>query len=165
MRKFATLVLIGLLVLIGTYLALPAPTFPEPPPGSLVSVEPADTESIFRKAFYTNLSRAEIMTYYRKEFYSPLLLVLNLPPEDAAIFIRDQTRSSYLEEIVHPGKQSLFINGFVPDKIQDTIIRDNELYKSKITVRYVPSTLVTRFTVLLMIAVSTYLLVKEISHA
>ncbi len=165
MRKFVLLVFIVVLAFIGIYLILPSPTFPNPPPGSLISVEPADTESTYRQAFYTNLSRAEIIQYYKQAFRTPLQLRLNHPPEDAATFIRDQTRSSFLEELVHPGKEVLFINGFVPKEVADTIVRDNKVYQSKITVRYVPSSVPTRLTVLLMLTISLYLLFREYTNA
>lgn len=165
MRKLASLVFIGLLVFIGIYLVWPTPDLPEPPPGSLKSVEPADTETVLRQAFYTDLSRADVIAYYKQAFRAPLQIRLNHPPEDAAVVIRDQTRSNYLEELVHPGKEALFINGFVPEKIQDTIVRNGKVYKSKITVHMVPSGISTRLTVLLMLGISAYLLARELKYA
>ncbi len=152
MKRILKLVFIGLLVITGIYLFLPGPAFPEPPPGSLISSEPADIESVYRKAYYTNLSRSEIMKYYKNEFNAPLQFGLNHPPEDATEIIRDQTRSNYLEELVHPWKESLFVNGFTPDKPQDIMVRDNKIYASKITIRFVPSTPAQRLTVLFMVA-------------
>jgi len=101
---------------MGIYLILPIPDFPPPPPGSLQSLEPADTESIYRKSYFTNMSRPEIMAMYDKSYSSPVQYRMDLPPESAYTVIRDQTRSSYLEEIIHPFRDSLYINVFVPIK-------------------------------------------------
>lgn len=164
MRVIIRLVLFVVLVLIGVYLSLPSSDIPTPPPGSLVSVEPADTESVYRRAYYTNLSRSAVMQYYAESLAHPLLVNLNHPPEDAGILIRDQTRSNFLQEFVHPWKESLFVNGFVPTLPQDIIVRDGKEYASKMTVHLVPSTIVTRLTVLLATAIVSYLILRESRH-
>ena len=68
-------------IFIGIYLALPSPKFPGPPPNSIQSTEPADTESIYRRAYYTNLSRLEIMDYYDKAFSWPGPISFKSPPK------------------------------------------------------------------------------------
>lgn len=157
---------IGLLVFIGIYLVLPSPSFPPPPPGSLQSTDPADTESIYRRAYYTNLSRLEIMDYYDSQFHGliPIQYRLDLPPEDAYPIIRDQTRSSFLEQIVHPGRESLYINAFVPTKPTEQINIKNVHYLNKVTVRYLPSHSIPRITVLALSSLLFLWLVKEYSH-
>lgn len=155
---------IGLLVLIGIYLALPSPSFPVVPPGSIRSDDPGDTESIYRRAYFTNLTRPEIMDYYDKAFYSPIQYRLKLPPEDAYSVIRDQTRSSFLELIVHPGRESLYINAFVPTKPTEQINIDGIHYLNKITIHYLPSHPVSRLTVLSLVALLLIWLIKEYSH-
>lgn len=164
MKNIAKLVFIGLLVLIGIYLVLPSPRFPAPPPGSLTSIEPADTESVYRRAYFTNLSRAEILDYYSRVFFVPGQFRLNYPPEEAFSLVRDQTRSSFLEEIVHMGRESLYVNGFEPTLPTEQINRDGIHYRNKVTVRYVPSHPVTRLTVLGLVCVSCYLVVKFQIH-
>lgn len=146
------------------YLLLPSPAFPPPPPGSLQSQEPADTESIYRRAYFTNLSRQEIMDFYEKQFFGPIQYRLNYPPEEAYTHIRDQTQSSFLEEIIHPLRESLFVNGFVPTKPTEQINRNGVHYLNRVTVRYVPSHPVTRLTVLLLITIAISWLIKR-SHA
>ena len=143
-----------------SYLIYPVPGFPSPPPGSLVSTEPADTESIYRKAFYTNLSREEVVSYYKNLWRGPFIRI-NHPPEEAQTMIRDQTRSSWLEELVHPLKDSLYINGFYPTKPTEQININKVHYLAKITVHHFPSHPFTRLTVLLMASLSSYLLLKE----
>lgn len=156
--KFAVIVII---CIVGAYLLLPPPRFPSPPSGSLESTEPADTESIYRKAYYTDLSREEIIAHYSRQFAHPLQFRLNLPPEDAYSVIRDQTRSSFLEEIVLPWKASLYINGFTPTLPSDQIERNGKIYATKITVRMIPSHPAARVTVLGMTGVCLYLLHKK----
>jgi hypothetical protein len=164
MKAHATLVKtlgIVLVILGAVYLALPIPKFPPPPPGALTSLEPADTESVYRVAYYTDLTRPEIEDYYDRVYHSPVQYRINLPPEDAYTVIRDQTRSSYLEEIVHPLRDSLYINVFVPTLPTEQINRNGIHYLDKITIRQIPSQPITRLTILLMISVVTFLLMHE----
>lgn len=142
------------------YLLIPTPGFPPPPPGSLVSEEPADTESVYRKAYFTNLSRAEIIDYYKGKWRRPFIRLI-IPPEDSQSVIRDQTRSSWLEEFVHPGKDSLYVNGFYPTKPTEQINIDGIHYQAKITARYIPSHPATRLTALALATLAIYFLAKE----
>ena len=100
------------------------------------------------------------MDFYRRNFVGILSYRLNYPPEEAQALIRDQTKSSFLEEIVHFGKQSLYINGFVPTKATEQINRNGVHYTTKVTVRYIPSGYVTRMTTLFFLSIVTWLLVK-----
>ncbi len=153
------LVTIILILAVG-YLLWPSPQFPDPPPGSIQSTEPGDTESIYRRAYYTNLSREEIMAYYYQQFGGWGLRII-LPPEEAQAVIRDQTKSSYLEEVVHPGRELLYINAFVSQLPKDQININTVHYLNKVTVRMVPSHPVARFTLLLLVAGASWLLFKE----
>lgn len=142
-------VLIGL-IFFG-YLVLPNPTFPTPPPDALQSNEPADTETPLRRAYFTNYDRQQVLDWYKSQFEKSSFLgiplptyLLNYPPEDAQTIIRDQTRSSYLQEVVHPFRESVFINGFGAASAKDTIFIGGVVWKEKITVRFVPSSMVLR---------------------
>lgn len=133
------------------YLLLPNPKFPEPPPDALQSEEAADTETALRRAYFTNFTRAEVLSHYSQQLNSsPFLNIilptyrLNYPPEEAQTIIRDQTRSTFLEEIVHPFRESLFVNGFEPREEKDTIFIDGKKWRQKIIVRFVPSSTYTR---------------------
>lgn len=144
------------------YLLLPSPSFPPPPAGSLRSNEPGDMESIYRRAYFTNYSRGEILKYYQHVFRIPFFqILLNYPPEEAFTLVRDQTKSSWLQEIVHPWRESIFINGFYPTKPTEQININGVHYINKITVRYIPSHPVTRLTVLSLSALAIYWLYKE----
>ncbi len=117
------------------YLVLPSPKFPEPPFDAVQSMEEADTETTLRRAYFTNFTREQVIDHYRNQF-SRRSLLLNYPPEDAGAVIRDQTRSYYLQELVHPFRESLFINGFIAQKAQDDIWYKGVHYEQKITIKY-----------------------------
>lgn len=141
-KIFSVLLLLGFLF----YLLLPTPPFPLPPPDSVRSFEFADIESPLRRAYFTNHSREDVLAHYQIQFeHSPFLNIplptyrLNYPPEDAYALIRDQTRSTFLEEIVHPFRESVFVNGFQPSTEKDDIWYQEVHYKRKITIRYVPA--------------------------
>jgi len=142
------------------YLLLPVPSVPPPPPDSLTSQEPADTESIYRSAYYTDFSRAEVINYYTKAS-GPFYLNQILPPENAGSVIRDQTRSSWLEELVIPLKAALYINGYYPTKPTDQINLNGKHWQGKITIRRVPSHPITRLTVLTFAVLAAWLLARE----
>ncbi len=143
------------------YLLPPLPAFPDPPKDSLMSNEPADMESIYRKAYFTNLTRSEIMNHYDNEFKGWLSFRLDQRREDAYSIIRDQTPSSYLEEIVQPGRGSLYINVYVPDKPTDQINRNGIHYLNKVTIHYMSSHVVSRLTAWLLVLGVGYLMFKE----
>ncbi len=164
MKLLAKLILIVLILSAAIYLILPSPKFPAVPPGGLRSMEPADTESVYRQGYFTNLTRAQIMDFYTREFYVLGQFRLNHPPEEAYSLVRDQTQSSFLEELVHAGREALYINGYVPTKPGEQINRNGVHYVNKITVRYVPSSTVTRLAVLGMAIVSCYLIYKFQYH-
>jgi len=104
------------------YLLLPPPAEPPPLPNSFKSIEPGDTVEIPGLfAYYTNMSREDVVYFYQKYFSRSALLGiplltyrLNHPPEYAWVVIRDTAHSSFLEELVHPFRESWYINGYEP---------------------------------------------------
>jgi len=151
-----TIVKIGyilLSILFLVYLSIPTLPFPNQIPDSLQSNEPADMETPLRRGYYTDSDRKEILDFYQKQFEIgifkniPLTYRLNYPPEDAQTLIRDQTKSSYLEEVVHPLRESVFVNGFVPKQDKDKIIVNGKKWYQKIILRQVPSNTVLRLLV------------------
>ena len=86
---------------------------------------------------------------------------LSYPPEEAYSIIRDQTRSVYLEEIVHPFRESFYVNGFVPKVEKDDIWYKGVHYDQKITVRYVPSDKNIRIVVFALSLTVLTLIVKQ----
>lgn len=141
------------------YLFLPNPDFPKAPPDSVQSREPADTETPLRRAYFTNFTRQEVLDWYRTQFGYGYLL--NYPPEDAQTIIRDQTRSTFLQEVVHPFRESIYINGFEPKDPEDAINIDGVPWRQKIIVRFVPSNIIIRVSIGLTTLVLLFFLARE----
>ena len=135
------------------YLAIPNINFPNQILDSRTSYEPADTETTLRKGYFTDFSRGEVLTHYKNEFvlnifgYKLKPLELNYPPEEAQTLIRDQTRSTFLEELVFPFRESIYINGFEPKEDKDAIVVDGVRYRQKIIVKSVSSNVYVRFII------------------
>lgn len=151
--------------LLLVYVISPSPQFPSPMSDFYLSNEPADTETPLRRGYYTNATREEVMSHYINEFkkssffnLSFLTYRLNYPPEEAQTLVRDQTKSTFLEEIVHPLRESIYINGFEPLGPEYAIVVKGVPWRQKITVRYVPSSLVVRIVVVLLSGFCSYLL-------
>lgn len=159
MKNFFKFVYIGFFILFLTYLVLPNPSFPKPPPDSVQSKEPADLESSFRRAYFTNFTRQQVLDWYKKQFVYGYLL--NYPPEDSKTLIRDQTRSTYLQEVVHPFRESIYINGFEPTDPKDAINIDGVHWKQKIIVRFVPSNTFIRILIGSASLILLLFLIKE----
>lgn len=153
------------------YVLIPGPEFPLPPPDAVQSMEMGDTETPQRRAYFTNYQRHEILIYYQNQFSKLSILNLsfpslrlNYPPEDAQTIIRDQTRSIYLEEIVHPLRESLFVNGFQPKTAKDDIWYKGVHYNTKVTVKYKESSVLVRVVVVVLTFIISTLLFKEIGN-
>lgn len=153
-------------VLLLLYVLLPAPHFPDPLPESRESWEPADLESFLRRGYYTDMDREDVIDHYMDEFNKsqflsvPLpTLRLNYPPEEAQVIIRDQTRSTYLEELTHPFRESLYISGFEPREHKDDIFVDGKYWKQKIIVKYVPSLVFIRVVITLLLVVVLWMII------
>jgi len=157
MKKGLRIIIVLIFSLLFIYALLPNPKFPDPPPGALQSKERGDSEDLsVRRAYFTNMTREEVMKYYQNEFKG---YRLNYPPEEAATIIRDQTRSTFLEEIVHPFRESFYVNGFEPKSAKDAIEIEGLPWRQKITVKYVSSRIYVRsFVIILAGAVSLLLL-------
>lgn len=151
--------------LISVYLLLPSPKLPPPDlPESIKSMEPGDTVQIPNvSAYFTDKSRQEILNFYTDYFSKSFFLGvplptfrLNHPPEYAKQIIRDTTQSYYFEEVVHPFRESLFINGFewendvftpLEARSQNAILVDGKVWKSKVTLRWRASNFIVRLIV------------------
>jgi hypothetical protein len=154
MKYIVKIIYIVFAFLLFYYLAIPNFNFPAKLLDSLQSKELADSEDNNRRAYFTNLERNEVLSYYQYELssYFPfnlnfLTFRLNYPPEEAGILIRDQTRSTFLEEIVHPLRESFYVNGFKPKLDKDAIHIDGKDWVEKITVRFVSSNFFVRILI------------------
>jgi len=160
--RIVKLIVVGLVILGGVYVALPAPGFPEPLDDAVQSMEEGDTEDVaVRRAYFTNHDREGVIGHYREQFGGLFTLRLNYPPEEAQTLIRDQTRSWYLEELVHPLRESVYVNGFIAQVEKDDIWYKGEHFEEKITIKYIRSGVVMRLVVYSMMVGVGYLLVKE----
>lgn len=131
------------------YLLTPTPQVP-PLKDAIKSNLPGDTTQLKNvSAYYTNLSRTEVITFYKSYFNGPFRIQLNHPPEKAKDIIVNTLQSYYLEEFVFPFKQSIFINGYdwqkdvftKPEKrFANKLIYNNIEYQSKITIKVFPTT-------------------------
>lgn len=154
------------------YLLAPSPAFPLPLPDSVQSLEEADTEAPLKRAYFTNYDREEVIKHYQSAFsqikilgFSPPLLRLNYPPEEAYSLIRDQTRSTFLEEIVYPLRDSFFVNGFKPRFAKDEIWYKGVHYEQKITVRYATSSVLFRIVIGVATLVLLVIVLKQSKQA
>lgn len=156
------------------YLISPTPT----PPDLVNSVKsdlPGDTVQIPNvSAYFTNMTRTEVINFYKSYYYGLFRINLNHPPEKAKEIIVNTIPSYYFEEFVLPFKESLYINGFEwendvftkPDKrIKNKLVFQNKEYKSKITIRTFPVSIPKRlfsffFTEVSIIAI--FYLIKSV---
>lgn len=159
------------LLLFTVYLVLPGPEKVPGPPDSIQSQEPGDTRDPNLRAHFTNYTRAQIMAFYQDHFSRSSLygiplptFRLKLPPEDAFTVIQDQTKSSYLEEIVHPLRESLYVNGWQPDPDREAkIFVNDKQFTTKITIHQVDSNQVARLIVFLGSALAIFWLNRQVS--
>lgn len=144
---------------------IPGPVIPNLEP-ALKSVEPGDTVQISGVwAYYTNLSREEAVSFYKKAFSHSSFLkiplptyILNHPPEYIRETVRATQQSNFYEEIVQPLRESLFVSGWIPkeDKVYlaqssekpiTVFTIDGQEYNAKITLVYVRSSVLARILV------------------
>lgn len=120
--KKALLISILIYLLGVAYLVQPSPKYPDVSSG-VRSDEPGDTwQNPDQKGFYTNEDRSSVLSDIQSQFaikvwgYTIPTYRLNYPPEEAYTLVRDQLMSYYLEEIVYPLRESIFVNGWEPKK-------------------------------------------------
>ncbi len=148
MIKKITLVILALInILALIYLITPTPSLPDLP-NSIKSDLPGDTVQIKNTtAFFTNMTRTEVINFYKASFSGPFRIIINHPPEKARQIWQETTQSYYLEEFILPFKQSLYINGFEwendvftkpEQRIKNKIEYLDKEYKAKVTLRLFP---------------------------
>lgn len=110
--------------------------------------------------------------YSRSRFLNLPLpgLKLNHPPEYSWVVIRDTVLSSYLEEIVHPFRDSFYINGYEPandpfvkpEQRRPTLIYEGQEYKAKIVVLPVYSNPLIRIVLFLAVVAVLVFIKREV---
>ena len=176
------LVILGLIYLLGVvYLSLPTPSTPDL---SLAvrSDEAGDTwQHPDQKGFYTDMTRQQVIGEMQSKFVTSISGIsipsyrLNYRPEESFQFVRDQVYSNYLEEIVYPLKDSLFVNGFEPINlpanrhIDPKDIRGvsfkGQYYLSKVTLRPVTSSVYARILIWTLIFPATFFVIKSLKKS
>jgi len=130
------------------YLLYPTPKLKDLP-DSIRSQEPGDTVQMKNvSGYYTNLSRTEVINFYRSIYYGPFLIRLNHPPELAKTIFRDTMKSYYLEEFHLPFKESIYINGYEwqndvftkpENRNKNKLLYEGREYLSKINIKIIPT--------------------------
>ena len=165
-------------ILIGLYLVLPGPSLPPPDlPLSVKSDQPGDTVQIPHvAAYFTNQKRSEVLSFYTRYFSRSSFLGfplptyrLNHPPEYAKKVWVETKRSYYLEEVVHPFRESLFVNGYEwkndvftkPTKREkNKLIFAGKVWEAKVSLRWFYSPGWARIFVFLLSWIAFYFLIK-----
>ena len=152
--KASTICLLIFNLLAVIYLLLPTPQLKDLD-SSVRSQEPGDTVQMVNvTGHYTNLSRREVMNFYRSFYSGPFMIRLNYPPEYAKTIFRDTMQSYYLEEFHLPFKESLFINGYEwaedvftkpENRIQNKLLYHDIEYRAKINTKIIPTSIPARF--------------------
>lgn len=163
MKKIIRLVGLFIFILGFIYILLPGPTSRDqipPLPDSRKSVEAGDTtQNPNNVGYYSDHRRSYITAFYYNalqkldpigKLFPPLKL--NYPPEDAYTYIRDQEKSTFLEEYVYPLRESIFVNGYEPlvkngrsiSHDADFVIVDHVYFNSKTVVRIYPTSIPLR---------------------
>lgn len=177
--KFFPILCIYLIGLV--YLSLPQPSVPVVIDG-LRSQEPGDTyQNPEQSAYFTQKERQQILPEIQSGFslnFQGLKIPsfrLNYRPEEAQALVREQIQSYYLEEIIHPLRESVFVNGWepqnspiyshIPEEKKPRIQIDGQFYRSKIIIKPIFSSLLSRILVWTMIFPATYLVFVSIKKS
>ncbi len=118
-------------------------------------------------AYFSNNFRESVVPFYFSNYqnlshlpFPPLQI--NHPPEYSWIAIKKHTDSTYLEELVYPLRDSIYVNGFEPFYSSGSpkfwgatvfVVKDKSWF-TKTTLRFYPSNLVIKFFVWLGISLS-----------
>lgn len=176
-NKFSKTLFLTLFIVGTFYLSLPAPKDFPPLPNSVKSVEPGDTEQIANvSAYYTDMSREEVVNFYYDYFSkSPFFNIplptyrLNHPPERIREVLRETQQSTFVEEIVHPLRESVFVNGFEwnndpftePEgRAKNILIVNGKTYQFKVTLFYQESQAWQRLLVFYSVLVLSFLVCR-----
>lgn len=110
--------------------------------------------------YFSNNYRKFVVPFYLLNYWQKTLLPfppirLNHPPEFSWVTIKKHTDSTYLEELIYPLRNSLYVNGFepfYPDKTpkfwgSTYFDVDGHTWYTKTTLRFYPSNSVVRILV------------------
>lgn len=162
------------------YLLLPSPAYPDLSFAER-SDEPGDTwQHPDQKGYYTNLNRTEVLSQIQSKFTLKIFGItipsyrLNYRPEETFTYVRDQLDSYYLEEIVYPFRESIFVNGWEPThspryannpKLATDLSFHGVPYMSKVTLKPISSSPYSRVLVWTMIFPASYFIFLSIKKS
>lgn len=166
-----TIIVAGLYFLGLIYLLIPTPALPRLD-NAVLSNEEGDTwQNPDQRGYYTNLNRSQVLSQIQNKsrisflgFYLPNYR-LNYRPEEAGILVRDQLKSNYLEEIVYPFRNSIFVNGWEPKlapRRNNSDVADLNLaiygipYEAKITLKPTSSSPIARILIWTLVFPTAY---------
>lgn len=143
-----------------------------PLPDSDKSTLEGDTIQISNvSAYFSNNFREFVIPYYSDSYqrlskfpFPPLRL--NHPPQYSWIAIKKHTDSTYIEELVYPLRDSLYVNGLEPFYENEDpkwwgatkFEIGNNVYFTKVTLRFYPSSVWVKLVVWIGIVVSIIML-------
>ena len=167
MKKFLKLVFLAIYLALSVclliYLILPGPTsitdFPAMP-NSHTSTLSGDTVQVPNVvAYFSDNYRDFVIPFYSNAYKTKAKLPFdpirfNYPPQFAYTAIKDQTQSTYLEELTYPLRDTLFVNGMEPftkdgkHRFEGAtlFVHDGE-HETKVTLRFYPSSRIIRILV------------------
>ncbi len=167
-------------VLLLVYMLWPGPTSISqfyPLPNSAKSTLSGDTVQIPNvSAYFSNLFRNFVVPFYSKNyqqaFHFPFPpLEITHPPEYSWVVIKNPTDTTFLQELVYPLRNSLYINGlemFRPDGTPifwgaPELKENGIIWYTKTTLRFYTSNILTRIIVWMGI-VSAILLISRLER-
>ena len=146
-KKIFTVIFIVFNIFAVLYLINPTPKLPDLV-NSVKSDLPGDTVQIPNvSAYYTNMTRTEVINFYKSYYYGLFRIKLNHPPEKSKDIIVNTLQSYYFEEFILPFRESLYVNGFewendvftkVEKRAKNKLVYQDKEYKAKITIRTFP---------------------------
>jgi len=124
-------------------------------------------------AYFSDNYRKFVVDYYLGNYHQNTWLPfpplkLNHPPEYSWLVIKKHTDSTYIEELVYPLRDSIYVNGFEPFYPDSTpkfwgstrFVAETDIFFTKTTLRFYPSNIVVRIIVWFGIISSIYLLFR-----
>lgn len=165
-------------VLLLVYMIWPGPTkiadFKPLPSSDKSTLAGDNIEQVPNVAgYFSDNFREFVVPFYSKVYQSLSRLPfpplrLNRPPEYSWTVIKKHTDSTYIEELVYPLRDSLYVNGFEPfykdgsPKFWGSTKFDasGQSFYTKTTIRYYPSKTISKIIVWLGVIISISLLFK-----
>lgn len=124
-------------------------------------------------AYFSNNFRDFVVPFYSSNYQNqvnfPFLPIkLNHPPEYSWKAIKKHTDSTYLEELIYPLRNSLYVNGFEPFYPDGSpkfwgstkFEAEGQNFLTKVTLRFYPSNVIVRILVWFGIIISVSMLFK-----